>query len=148
GDGARAYIDAFTDFRVAQIAEMVRLRTLAQLDFLGLDEVPQVSVFAHLASGAHMSVRPKHRSRSHARVFHDRSRLYRDAVAQDGISDHAIRADAAIRADLRMTQQLHKGLNHGVGANFHVAVNHAGVRIINRNARLQQFAALRQPQPR
>src|SRR5208282_6176290 len=30
GDGARAYIDAFTDFRVAQIAEMVRLRTLAQ----------------------------------------------------------------------------------------------------------------------
>src|SRR5208337_3279570 len=71
GDGARAYVHAFTDFRVAQIAEVIRLRTLAQLDFLGLDKVPQVSAFAHLTARAHMSVGSEDGIRGHARVFHD-----------------------------------------------------------------------------
>jgi hypothetical protein len=51
-------------------------------------------------------------------------------------------------ANFCRAQQLHKRLDDGVGAHFHVAVDHAGVRIKNRNARIQQFAALRQPQPR
>src|ERR1035438_4232439 len=40
GDSTGADVYAFTNFRIAQIAEVIRLRSLAQLDFLGLDEVP------------------------------------------------------------------------------------------------------------
>jgi len=39
-DRARADVHAFNRFsRVAQITEVIRLRTLAQLDLLGFDEV-------------------------------------------------------------------------------------------------------------
>src|ERR1019366_5072346 len=106
GDGARPDVHAFPDFRVAQIAEVIGLRTLAQLGFLRLDEVPQVSPFAHLASRPHMSVRTEDSPRPHPRVFHDRSRLHRYTIAKDRIPDDAVRAEAAIRAHLRLTQQL------------------------------------------
>src|SRR5580704_11839107 len=39
GDGARADVHAFTDFRVSQVAEVIRLGTLTQFDFLGLDKI-------------------------------------------------------------------------------------------------------------
>ena len=54
GDRARADVDAFADLRVAQIGEMVRLRTFAQLRFLGLDEVADVRAFSDFAAGAQM----------------------------------------------------------------------------------------------
>src|ERR1700687_4071231 len=83
GDRARADVYAFSDFRVAEIAEMVRLRTLAQLDFLGLDKVSHASTLAHITSGAQMRVRSEDTSRADARIFHDRPLLHCDTVADD-----------------------------------------------------------------
>src|ERR1039458_10788814 len=83
GDGARADVDAFADFRVAQIAEVICLRPLTELDFLGLDEVAHVSAFAYLASGAQMRIRSQHRSCANARVFHNGPRPHRDPLAND-----------------------------------------------------------------
>ena len=57
GDGAGANVDSRADFRVAQISEMVGLRSLAQLDLLGLDEVADVRALADLAARPQMRVR-------------------------------------------------------------------------------------------
>ena len=60
GDGARPDVHAFADVRVAQVGEMIRLRSFAYFDLLRLDKISQVSVFAHLrpesriGDGAHV----------------------------------------------------------------------------------------------
>src|SRR5450631_840087 len=83
GDGTCTDVYAFSDFRVAQIAEVILLRTLAQLDFLGLDKVSHVGAFAHIGPRAQMRVGSKYGFRADARIFHDRPRLHRDAIAND-----------------------------------------------------------------
>ena len=59
GDGARAYVNAFANLRVAQIRQMIRLRPLAQLDLLGLNKISHVSAFANFASRTQIRIRPR-----------------------------------------------------------------------------------------
>ena len=57
GDGSGADVDARADFGVAEIGQVVGLRSLAQLDLLGLDEIADVRAFADFAAGAQMRIR-------------------------------------------------------------------------------------------
>src|SRR6202140_6024837 len=92
-----------------------------------------------------MSVRTNHRSGSHTRVFHESARTYRYSVCNARIFYYAVGANAAISADLCGSEQLHKGLDDGVGAHFDVAVSNAGVGIENGDALIQKSAARGQP---
>src|ERR1041385_4522014 len=57
-----------------------------------------------------------------------------------------IRPDAAVRAHARVSQQLHKGFNDSIGADFDVRVNHTGFRIKNRHALGHKLHALLFPE--
>src|SRR3990167_542934 len=52
GDGAGADVHAGTDLRIAQVAEVVRFRALAEAGLLGFDEVADMHAFGEFRAGA------------------------------------------------------------------------------------------------
>ena len=47
GDGAGADVHAFADLRIAEVAEMIGLRTFTLFGFLDFDEISDLRPFAH-----------------------------------------------------------------------------------------------------
>ena len=68
GDRTSPNVYAGADLRVAQVREMIRLRSLPQLDLFGLNEITDVSTFTDLASWTKMRIRPDNRSRPNLRA--------------------------------------------------------------------------------
>src|ERR1700722_2298168 len=102
GDGPRANVHLLADVGIAQIGEVIRLRTFSQLDFLGLHEIPEMSVLSYVAPRTHVGVRSKNSAVGHPRIFHNGARLHHNVIPEDGIANNAVRADAAIGPDLRI----------------------------------------------
>src|SRR5205814_5527605 len=69
-------------------------------------------------------------------------RLDNHVVAEDRVAEHAAGADGAARAEFRLTEKLHAGLEHGVFAGAHVGIDQHGFRQLHADAPLHQFRAL------
>src|ERR1700757_2110331 len=93
-----------------------------------------------------MRIRTNDRARCDACIFHDASGAHHDAVADLGILDHAVRANSAITANPRVTENLHEGFNYGVGADLHFSIDHAGLGIIDAHAVCHQLLILQRAQ--
>src|SRR5581483_9409838 len=83
--------------------------------------------FPDVASGTQVRIRAEHSSVSDSRIFHHASRTNEDTVPDFRVGDHGIGTDSTIRTNLCAAEQLNECLDYGVGASFHVGINHAGV---------------------
>src|SRR5690349_18294437 len=105
-DGAGAYIHPFAHFRIAQVAQVLRLGALAQLQLLALHKIAHVRAFRNLAAGPQMCVRTQHRARPDAGIVHHAAIADEHTVSQFTIDDHAVGANAAFGADARSALQV------------------------------------------
>src|ERR1019366_10291013 len=81
---------------------------------------------------------------AYAGFLQNAARTNENAVADFGIANHGIRANAAGGADTRFAQDLDERLDHRVGGDFDVVVDHAGSGKENSDALGHQFVALAQ----
>ena len=124
---------------------MIRLRSLAQLDLFRLDEISHVRTLGDFALRTQMRIRPNNRSRSDFRLLHNATGPDHHAVANIGVANHAVRPHSATAANLRLSEQLHIRLDHGVRRNFHIRINDASLGIKNGHPIAHQLPAFRYP---
>ena len=149
GDGPRADVDSRANLRVSQVSQVIRLRSFAQLDLLGLDKVAHVRALANLTAGTQVRVGAKNRVSFHKGSLKNAAVANEYSIPDRRIANHRIRPNPATRADSRLAQDLNEGLQHGVRCNFYVAIdNAAGERQRQRDALSQQSLALAQPHPK
>src|ERR1700688_3705206 len=60
GDGAGADVHTRSNLSIAQVCEVVRLRSFAQFNLLGFDEISNMRAFADLASRTQVRIRAQY----------------------------------------------------------------------------------------
>src|SRR5580692_944748 len=90
GDGSGADVDAGADFGVAEIGEVVGLRSFAQLDLLGFDKIADVRAFSDFAAGAQMGIGAENGSGADAGFFENAAGTDEDAGADLGVANHRV----------------------------------------------------------
>ena len=100
---------------------------LAELGLFGLDEVADVGFFADVAAGAKVSEGADLCAVGDDAVVKHAALADQNAVAEGAVFDHRVGADEAVGADARAAEQLHKGLDDGVGRDLDIGVDHAGL---------------------
>src|SRR3954464_12753558 len=108
GDGSGSDVYAFTDDCVAQISQVIGLRSFTKLYLLSLNEVADVSFFSDLASRTQVRIRSDNRARFNSRIVHDRALPNEHTIANNGILDHRSGTNPAIGTDLRFAKQLNE----------------------------------------
>src|SRR5579862_2128892 len=141
-DRARTDVHFLTDFGVSQISQMVGFRTFAQAGLLEFGEIADVRLFANFAARTQVAVGAEGRAGSDHRVFEDASRLHQHLVSNFAAQNHAVGANPRVTADAGGTAELNTRFDHGIGADFDVAVDHASFGIKNRNSLIHQLPAL------
>src|SRR5664280_2745334 len=142
GDGARPDVDAFANFGVAKIGEVVGLGTFAQPRLLGLHEVADVRAFANVAPGPQMRVRSELRAVAHHGIFQNAARPNQNSVADFAVGDDGVRPNTAVGADLGLANELDERLDHSVRANFNVGIDVARLGTEDGRAGQHQLAGL------
>ena len=142
GDRTGSDVHARTDFGVAQIREVVGFRSLAQLDLLRLDEIADMRALPDFAAGTEMTVRSEESAVGDGGLVENAARAHQNVVAESRVLNYRKRPDAAIRANLRVAQQLHGRFNHSIRRNFYNSIDDAALRTENRYTGKHEFMAL------
>ena len=79
-------------------------------------------------------------------LFHDAARTNQHLVADLAVGNHRVRANPAVRADLRLSDDLHERLDHRIRADLDIGIDVAGLGTEDRGAGLHQFARFFRPQ--
>ncbi len=82
GDGSGADVDSGADFGVAEIGQVVGLRSLAELDLLGLDKVADVRAFSDVAAGTQMGIGSEDGAGADVGFFQNAAGANEDAVGR------------------------------------------------------------------
>ena len=90
-----------------------------------------------------MRVGPDHRATANASTIRDGSGTDCHGVSDFRIIDDAVGTYAAVRANMGLAQNLHERFNDRIRANFNIIVNHAGLRIENRDTFHHKLLTLR-----
>ena len=136
-DGSGADIDPSTDSRIAEIAQMVRLRTFTQLRLLHLHKVAHLGVLPHHGSGTEVCEGTDDRA-----FFKLGFSKHATVANQDPIVEHAVRqanmrVDDAILADAGRSFQRDMGVNDRIRPDRHIGVDPGTHRIMKGHARFE-----------
>src|SRR5689334_6998069 len=145
-DGAGAYIHPFAHLRIAQVAQVLRLGALAQLQLFAFHKIAHVRAFGNVAAGTQMGIWTEHRLCRDAGVIHHTAVADEHTLAQFAIDDHAVGANAAFGADARGAQQVNKRLDNRIRTYRDVRINHAGLWLVDGDPVVHQLLAFLHPQ--
>src|SRR5438270_2477673 len=143
GNRPRPDVDPSAYFRVSQIGQVVRLRSLTQFDLLRLDKISHVSAVCNLALRTQVRIWPYNRARTNLRFLHYAPGPDHHVIPNLRIANHAIRSHPAPRANLSRPDQLNIGFDHRVRRNLDICVDHTRCRIEDRDSLRHQLPAFR-----
>ena len=115
-DRAGADVDVVADDRVAEVADVVRLRLAPDPRLLELDEVPDLGARADVRLRSQMAERPQHGAVLDDRVGEHAVGLEHHAVAEAASRHVAAGRDDTLAADRRRAFEDDLGVHHAVGA--------------------------------
>src|SRR3569832_646995 len=115
GDGARTDIDASAYRRVADVTQVIHLRTRADLRFFHLDEIADVHVVGEHRAGTDAREGPDARACAYHCLLDHRVGLYVHTIGYRHVAQVAIGADDDVVADC------HPALAHHVDVDHHIA---------------------------
>jgi len=126
GNDSGADVGLLADLSIAKVGEVVSFGTFAEFGLLGLNEVADMGVFADLTARAQVGKGANLGSVGDGAVCQYTALANQHIASQCAVLDHGVRADVAIAADARRTQQLHKGFDDGIGRDLNLGVDDAG----------------------